>query len=229
MVVTSAELSENSELTDVHCVVDIFCRFATGCEAPYEPQAAVLLTDIVLKRHAAFHRVDHLEVTDSDHNRAHAVAALAYLAKYRAQPSAGTRAALLGDGDLLHAVVDACAAVEHGLRFGGAFEVVEEVVRLGERVGEDVRGGERFGEKAFRGLWRAYDVWRRVMEKVDAMPGRYVCARPGCGFRSMKAKGLRRCAGGCGPEVKPSYCSKTCQRKVSGFLWVQDVVGRKEV
>ncbi|KAI0737074.1 hypothetical protein C8Q80DRAFT_1213609 [Daedaleopsis nitida] len=31
--------------------------------------------------------------------------------------------------------------------------------------------------------------------------------------RTMKGKQLKQCAGGCPPELKPSYCSKRCQRK----------------
>ncbi|KAI0737301.1 hypothetical protein C8Q80DRAFT_1213512 [Daedaleopsis nitida] len=29
----------------------------------------------------------------------------------------------------------------------------------------------------------------------------------------MKGKQLKQCAGGCPPQLKPSYCSKECQRK----------------
>lgn len=201
-------------------------RFATGCEAPFDPQTAVLLADMVIKRHESFNSpsLERLEVSDREHKLAHTVAALAYLLLFRttvrARPDRAVVPADLEDADLQHAFVDAhSAAVLHGFRFPGAFEVVEEVVRVGARLGvseEELRTGEgRFAVKAHRGLWRAYDLWRRVVEKVVADPGRYECARPGCGYRTMKAQLLRRCGGACAGEDKVGYCGKQCQRLVS--------------
>ncbi|RPD57304.1 hypothetical protein L227DRAFT_655697, partial [Lentinus tigrinus ALCF2SS1-6] len=125
--------------------------------------------------------------------------------------TAGTLEAYLSDSDLHHAMVDANAAIKHDFRFAGAFEVAEVVLQLGAAHGQDVRGGERFGQ--FKHLWKAYDVRRRVLEKIAQDPSRYTCAAPSCGFRSLKASMLRRCTGTCSRDVKPSYCSKKCQRK----------------
>ncbi|RDX43870.1 hypothetical protein OH76DRAFT_1409672 [Lentinus brumalis] len=194
--------------TDTQSILELAARCATGCAAPFKPEAALLFTDIVLKRHGTCRRTKRLSISDVEHNHAHAAASLACLIKYRTKDSAGTLTAYLEDTDLLHAVMDAHAAVHHGFRFPGAFEVADVVLRLGEAHGQDVRGGARFGE--YTQLWDAYDARQRKMRQD---PARHTCAAPTCGFRSLRARKFRRCAGSCAPEVKPGYCSKSCQRK----------------
>ena len=51
-------------------------------------------------------------------------------------------------------------------------------------------------------------------EKVQRNPNAYRCAAPGCGIEATRKSGLMRCAGPCSPDVKTSYCSKDCQKKV---------------
>ncbi|KAI0701105.1 hypothetical protein C8T65DRAFT_741805 [Cerioporus squamosus] len=199
-------------VTDAESILELAVRCATGCAAPFEPEAATLFADVALKRHGAYERVESLFVSDQDHHKVHAAASLAFLIKYRQKDTAGTLFAYLEDPDLLHAVVDANAAIKHKLRFPGAFEVADVVLQLGEAHDQDVRGGARFGE--YKYLWKAYNVRQRVLEKVDQAPYRYTCPAPSCAFRSLKACLLRRCAGACPPEVKPSYCSKERQRRV---------------
>ncbi|RDX43878.1 hypothetical protein OH76DRAFT_1409685 [Lentinus brumalis] len=183
-----------------------------GCAAPLRPDAALLFTDIVLKRNRAHEQMgSRLSLSDKDHVHAHAAASLASLIKYRLKPTAGSLLAYLEDADLLHAVTDADTAIDNGFRFAGAFEVAAVVLQLGEAHAQDVRGGARFGK--YKQLWRAYDVRQRILEKMRHAPSRYTCAEPSCGFRSLKAHQFRRCAGPCSPEVKPGYCSKACQRK----------------
>ncbi|CAL1699049.1 unnamed protein product, partial [Somion occarium] len=43
-------------------------------------------------------------------------------------------------------------------------------------------------------------------------PNAYRCAAPGCGIEGTKKSALLKCAGKCPPDVKPSYCSKECQK-----------------
>ena len=74
----------------------------------------------------------------------------------------------------------------------------------------------------FADLWGAVLKRLKVLEegqnarerKVDRRPNEYVCAAPGCGIGATQRAALRACAGGCPKELKPSYCSKECQRKV---------------
>ena len=78
-------------------------------------------------------------------------------------------------------------------------------------LGQDVHTGLRFRE--FKHLGKAYDNRQRILEKTGLTPAKYPCAAQSCAFRSLKAC---QCAGSrCAHEVKPSYCSKQCQIRVS--------------
>ncbi|TFK89503.1 hypothetical protein K466DRAFT_584559 [Polyporus arcularius HHB13444] len=132
--------------THAGSILELASRCATGCAAPFKPEAALLLTDIVLKRHGAYERVECLSVSGTDHAHAHAAASLAFLIKYRMKNTAGTLGAYLEDAHLLHAVIDADTAIDNGFRFAGAFEVAAVVLQLGEAHSQDVRGGARFGK-----------------------------------------------------------------------------------
>ncbi len=92
---------------------------------------------------------------------------------------------------------------------------------LGEGFGVDVSKLPE-GATKFRPLWR--EVARRVeeiyeedrksrqsLEQKD--DGRFVCAAEGCDESREQKSALRSCAGKCPPDLKPSYCSKECQKK----------------
>jgi hypothetical protein len=78
----------------------------------------------------------------------------------------------------------------------------------------------RFGK--LENLWTISDAFvaekeaehQRRAAKVSKAPNFYRCAAEGCGIESTKKSGLPKCSGPCSPDVKPSYCSKECQRAV---------------
>ncbi|KAI0737326.1 hypothetical protein C8Q80DRAFT_1276513 [Daedaleopsis nitida] len=112
---------------------------------------------------------------------------------------------------LYRSVFNANAVVERGLHCQTAFRIAEEVLDLGRLNRQNVRGGARF--RWFKVLWAVYDRYKQVLEKQELTPSRYACAAAYCSFKTMKGKQLKQCAGGCPPQLKPSYCSKECQRK----------------
>lgn len=78
----------------------------------------------------------------------------------------------------------------------------------------------RYEELTF--LWKALEDRDKECEaesakreaKTARQPGLYRCAADGCGIESTSKSGLMRCSGKCPPALKPSYCSKECQKKV---------------
>ena len=72
-------------------------------------------------------------------------------------------------------------------------------------------------------LWKVADARAEEMNKkrqkrdakVSQAPNLYVCAAEGCGIEGTRRSGLLQCSGKCPLDVKPSYCSKECQRVVS--------------
>ena len=81
----------------------------------------------------------------------------------------------------------------------------------------------RFQEFVF--LWevverrnREYDEEKKKRDgKVAKAPNAYICAAQGCGIEGTRKSGLLRCAGKCPSNIKPSYCSKECQKAVRGL------------
>lgn len=55
----------------------------------------------------------------------------------------------------------------------------------------------------------------RLRDRVDNASRLHVCAADGCGVHAMHKQGLKACGGRCSLDVKPHYCSKECQKKVS--------------
>ena len=86
--------------------------------------------------------------------------------------------------------------------------------------GADFVGAD--GRRTLTHLWREVDkreaevaeAERTRQRKVGRRPNAYVCAAEGCEIGALQRAALRRCAGGCPPELKPSYCSAACQKKV---------------
>lgn len=77
-----------------------------------------------------------------------------------------------------------------------------------------------FDAPRFRELTYLWEAHQRIEEDNKAWEAKaakrpeYSCAEPGCGIRATRKSGLKKCAGKCPLESKPSYCSKECQRKV---------------
>jgi hypothetical protein len=71
-------------------------------------------------------------------------------------------------------------------------------------------------------LWEAWEAreaefsaeQRTRDAKVSKAPTRYKCAAEGCGIEATRKAGLLKCMGECPADLKPSYCSKECQRAV---------------
>jgi hypothetical protein len=78
----------------------------------------------------------------------------------------------------------------------------------------------RYAELDF--LWNAFDAHRARIglndrqrdSKAAIAPNLYQCAAEGCGIKATSKSGLSQCSGPCSAAVKPSYCSKECQRVV---------------
>lgn len=92
---------------------------------------------------------------------------------------------------------------------------------IGTSLGVDLSQTVR--SRRFRPLWRAVDrrleeiyaeEWRK-QRRAARDPAAYLCAAEGCGIRGEERQALRSCAGRCPPDLKPRYCSKECQKKVS--------------
>ena len=108
----------------------------------------------------------------------------------------------------------------------GLFSAATMVVGLGARDSAAAAGIQDtelvVKMPMFADLWgavlkrlRNLDGRQKAQErKADRRPNEYICAALGCGIGASQRAGLRACAGGCPKELKPSYCSKECQRKV---------------
>ncbi len=92
---------------------------------------------------------------------------------------------------------------------------------VAETLGVDVT--QLRGARRLRALWAVveqrveelYAAKRASQRKIGRRPEAYACALEGCGVRSEQRAGLRSCKGNCPPDLKPRYCSKECQAKVS--------------
>ncbi|EIW59915.1 uncharacterized protein TRAVEDRAFT_90255, partial [Trametes versicolor FP-101664 SS1] len=62
-------------------------------------------------------------------------------------------------------------------------------------------------------LEEIYDEERKRREALHGRRGGCVCAAEGCGIRAEGGATLRACSGRCPRDLKPHYCSKTCQKK----------------
>jgi hypothetical protein len=119
-------------------------------------------------------------------------------------------------------LADACAS--YGL-------ITPIVLFIGTRI--ETVGLRRQADCRFRGtdttrfemlefLWAALEARNAEIQaekqkrdaKASKAPNLYQCAADRCGIEATKKSGLSRCSGPCLPDVKPSYCSKDCQRAV---------------
>lgn len=124
-----------------------------------------------------------------------------------------------------------CADAAAGLGFVSrdVLSVAQHVEAIGFRREEDNKFKEHSTER-FEQLAQLWAVWdrrkgvvekerERQAEKVARAPQLYLCAAVDCGIESTSKSGLSSCGGKCPADVKPSYCSKECQRKVCRALF----------
>lgn len=130
---------------------------------------------------------------------------------------------------LMHAAYFANVAARAGSKapmMNNIFYAYNALVDLFERLGgEDAEGIVREMKDAAPSFGALYTVCRdhtfaleeryeEMREKEARNPNAYACALDGCPVKAISKAALKRCAGPCPDEVKPSYCSKECQRKV---------------
>ena len=170
--------------------------------------------------------------------QAHACAARAHYAKFTA--SSSERLAIQADerrfsrpetmrlgvgqpplSSLALAAHHANESVKRGLVSPIVLVVGFKMRDLGEALGVNLDQMSR--AKKFRPLWRVisrrvdelYAEERRRQSRADARPNQYVCAAEGCGIRGEQRGALKACGGRCPSDIKPSYCSKERQKRVS--------------
>ncbi len=181
-------------------------------------------------------RYQPANVTPIIHQRALSLSAMLHYQPFALRCASEEVDRCLDEKHVFRSIYDANAAVEVGLCSNGVLKIANEVLwtyAMGEEVGDDLRYCERFrhctGDAAEVGqdiryyqrfkhctaLWEAHEEYMRVATHVEKSPNRYRCASKNCGVFTMRANTLKQCGGSCPPDVKPSYCSTTCQREVS--------------
>lgn len=115
-------------------------------------------------------------------------------------------------------------AVALGLISPATLMIASKIESLGFRRPEDNKFPQHSTEgfERLTDLWEALDARKAEMAKEDSKreakvskdPLSYFCAAEDCGIVATKKSTLRKCAGGCPPAFKPSYCSKYCQKAV---------------
>jgi len=139
--------------------------------------------------------VDNLKKPNSPgRTRDHAVAAscLAHACWNEACPPGSTGLSLAG---ATKATFYLEISVAYGLRSPNALFISNILRKMNLRDDEAISRATH--------LWNLFD--ERQVEQ---------CAANGCGIQGGSKAALRRCGGKCPIELKPSYCSKECQRRV---------------
>ncbi|KAF7332979.1 MYND-type domain-containing protein [Mycena venus] len=125
----------------------------------------------------------------------------------------------LANDHLYAAAMYADASISRGLVSPNALWVTSVLTRSATQYNIDIRNSPRY--RVFKDLWSAMDKREEEMAvedrkrsaKVAKAPNSYKCAAKGCGMEGTSKTALLRCGGKCPAEVKPSYCSKECQKK----------------
>ncbi|KAJ7198277.1 hypothetical protein GGX14DRAFT_470086 [Mycena pura] len=125
----------------------------------------------------------------------------------------------LANDHLYAAAMYADVSICRGLVSPNALHVTSVLTRSATQYNHDIRNSPRY--RVFKDLWRAMDKRdeelakedRKRSAKVAKAPNAYKCAAKGCGVEGTSKAALLRCGGQCPPEIKPSYCSKECQKK----------------
>ncbi|KAH9851961.1 hypothetical protein C2E23DRAFT_869084 [Lenzites betulinus] len=208
-------------------VLDMALRYLSGCGTRRQNVEGALFTlDALLDPQCqpSSRYVGQL-ASDTTKAKAHAFAGQAYLMKLTATPAEHRRQTQLITGDrathnLLQAAQHANACAELGLISPVVLRIGFMMREVGVNHGVDLSTMVR--SSLFRALWIAvnprleeiYAQERRTQARMDRRsPSDFVCAAPGCGFRSEERTTLRACAGRCPRDLKPHYCSKQCQIK----------------
>ena len=130
--------------------------------------------------------------------------------------------------DQCAALLHAAAAVAHGLQSPAVLNIGRAAPRILRAAPEPV------DPELVEGLLAAVcaadrDVAAREArraERVAEDPAAYACAAEGCRVQGRRRSALRRCSGMCPHDMKPHYCSRGCQRKVSGSRMGWGLAGR---
>ncbi|RDX43882.1 hypothetical protein OH76DRAFT_1458245 [Lentinus brumalis] len=235
----SVQVIDRADGHDPEAIIELAVRFLSGCAMRKQSAEGALcsldaITDPTREAARSSRKVTSPELMA----QAHSLAAHAQYLKFMASPAerqdietdehlfcrAETRR--LGHGQppltsLALAARHANESVKLGLVSHAVLTVGLTLRDLGEGFGVDVSKLPE-GATKFRPLWR--EVARRVeeiyeedrksrqsLEQKD--DGRFVCAAEGCDESREQKSALRSCAGKCPPDLKPSYCSKECQKK----------------
>jgi hypothetical protein len=125
--------------------------------------------------------------------------------------------------DLYRAGTHADACASYGLITPIVLSIGNRIETLGLRRQADCRyrtDTTRFEMLEF--LWAAIEARNAEIlsekkkrdKKTSKAPNLYQCAAERCGIEATRKSGLLQCSGPCLPNVKPSYCSKDCQKAV---------------
>ena len=116
--------------------------------------------------------------------------------------------------DLFRTALHADQAARLGSRCYQIITAARYIIEKAQQCGEpDPRNAPRGRFVRFVDMWRVLEEWERAQEKVR--PERYQCGDKSCGNTTLKGGNLKKCGGACPEEIKPSYCSKQCQIRVS--------------
>ena len=217
------------------------CRFISGCAMRKQSfEGALCSLDAITDPTRETARSSRKVTPPQLMAQAHSLAAHAQYGKFIASPAerqdietdehlfCRSETRRLGSGQppltsLTLAAGHANESVKLGLVSRAVLTVGLTLRDLGESFGVDVSKMPD-GAKRFRPLWREVarcveDIYKeeREMRRVsegDAGGGEFACAAEGCDVRREQKSALRSCAGKCPPDLKPSYCSKECQKKV---------------
>lgn len=124
--------------------------------------------------------------------------------------------AFLRNEDIYVAASNANDSAALGLPSRTVIFVATQLLELGLKFLKDVRTHWRSSD--FTALWNALSAYEKHQVKIARTPNAYKCAAEDCWvgrLDTVKKENLRRCAGECPPELKPSYCSNERQRWVS--------------
>ena len=216
----------------------VLFRVFTGCGADGQNHGAVIVETHRLTSSAIYARID-----PTLRARAHSLAACVHWEKYHSALESKDQLAdiiqdewreaeRLGIAATYKLETDPIPILFTAARHANESVKLGLVSRATLFVGKDIR--QRAAEKGWQDTELAVrmpmfaDLWDALLKhlrdaeekqkaqerKVEKRPNEYICAGPGCGIGAKQRTTLKMCSGGCPKELKPSYCSKECQKKV---------------
>ncbi|RPD73046.1 hypothetical protein L226DRAFT_489306 [Lentinus tigrinus ALCF2SS1-7] len=237
--VKSVQIIDRADAHDPEAIIELAVRFISGCAMRKQSVEGALcsldaITDPTREAARSSRKVTPPELV----GQAYSLAAHAQYQKFVASPAerqdietdehlfCRSETRRLGYGQppltsLALAAHHANESVKLGLVSHAVLTVGMTFRDIGESCGVDVTMMPE-GAKKFRPLWR--EVARRVEEIYEQERKRrqpseqkdgcgFACAAEGCDVRREQKSALRSCAGKCPTDLKPSYCSKECQKK----------------